>query len=75
VIVTTEPGPGERGRTFVAARGVPLIDIREAGGSGSTPTASSLSAFVATLALSRPQALRLIDAESFAREIRLIAAA
>jgi hypothetical protein len=31
-----------------------------------------VGAWTATLALTRPQALRLIEAENFAREVRLI---
>jgi Flp pilus assembly protein CpaB len=74
VVVTTEPGPGASGRTFVAATAVPLLALTQAGaGLGETPpAATALSTSVATLALTRAQALRLIDAESFAREIRLI---
>jgi Flp pilus assembly protein CpaB len=75
VVVTTEPGPGGgSGRTYVAAEGVELLDLRSGGG---TPPADALpgspaETWVATLALTRPQALRLIQAESFARAVRLI---
>ena len=73
VVVTTEPGPGGSGRTRVAAAGVALIELRAApaepaGGVTAPVTAGS----VATLAVTRAQALRLIQAESFARTIRLI---
>lgn len=71
VVVTTEPGPGARGRTFVAARAVPLLALAGAGHSDSA-SLSGLPTYVATLALNRAQALRLIDAESFARAVRLI---
>jgi pilus assembly protein CpaB len=74
VVVSSEPGPGASGKTFVAATAVPLLELTAAGGDagGTSPTATALSTYVATLALTRPQALRLIHAESFAREIRLI---
>jgi len=64
VVVTTEPtGPGS-GRTYVAAAGVPLLALgasEEAGGTAA-----------ATLGLTRPQALRLIAAQSFARRVTII---
>jgi Flp pilus assembly protein CpaB len=67
VVVTTEPaGPGP-GHTYVAAVDVPLLGLSpEPGGVGSGGTA------VATLALGRGQALRLIQAESFARRVTLL---
>lgn len=67
VVVTSEPsGPGP-GRTYVAAAGVPLLALGP-GADGSGP--GGLSA--ATLGLTRPQALRLIAAESFARKLTLL---
>jgi hypothetical protein len=74
VVVTTEPGPGGgAGRTYIAAEGVRLLDLRSGGaGSAGLPGADP-SSWVATLALTRSQALRLIQAESFARAVRLIA--
>ncbi len=77
VVVTTEPhAGGGPGRTYVAAAGVRLIALREAGpadgGGGLGPTGPT--AWVATLAASRPQTLRLIHAHNYARELRLIAA-
>jgi Flp pilus assembly protein CpaB len=74
VVVTTEPTSGAgAGRTFVAARAVGLLDLRPAAGEGAAvdPTAATDS-WVATLALTRPEALRLIHAQSFARDVRLI---
>jgi Flp pilus assembly protein CpaB len=75
VVVTTEAGPaGGPGRTFVAAEAVVLLDLRAAAGEatdGALP-GSSAEPWIATLALTRPQALRLIHAESFARDLRLI---
>jgi Flp pilus assembly protein CpaB len=75
VIVTTEPGPGGgSGRTYVAAPAVELLDLRSADAAAGTDVAPgpATDAWVATLALTRPQALRLIQADSFARSIRLI---
>lgn len=67
VVVTSEPtGPGP-GRTYVAAARVPLLALRAgADGPGPSPTA------VATLGLTKRQALRLIAAESFARRVTLL---
>ena len=57
VVVTREPsGPGP-GRTYVAAEGVPLISLRPGR---------------ATLGLARRQALELIGAENFARQVTLL---
>lgn len=67
VVVTSEPGAAGPGRTYVAAAAVPLLALApEAGG----PEPGGLS--VATLALTRRQALRLIAAESFARKLTLL---
>jgi Flp pilus assembly protein CpaB len=74
VVVTTEPGPGGSGRTYVAAPDVGLLDLRAGGseaGDEILPAAGG-EAWIATLALSRGQALRVIHAESFARSIRLL---
>lgn len=75
VIVTTEASPGGgAGRTFVAAAAVGLLDLRPASdvsGTDVVPGPPSES-WIATLALTRAQALRLIHAQSFAREVRLI---
>jgi Flp pilus assembly protein CpaB len=66
VAVTTEPGGSSDGRTYVAAPAVPLLGLGPGteGLEGETATA--------TLGLTRPQALRLIQAESFARRVTLI---
>jgi Flp pilus assembly protein CpaB len=67
VVVTTEPsGPG-RGRTYVAAAGVPLLALGP-GADGPGPGGTSS----ATLGLTKGQALRLIEAESFARKLTLL---
>src|SRR3954452_17220690 len=75
VIVTTEPGGASAtGRTYVAAAGVRLLDLHAGGGGGTIDAGAPVGSggWTATLALTRPQALKLIEAESFAREIRLI---
>ena len=67
VVVTAEPtGPG-RARTYVAAAGVPLIGI---GPGDDGPGPGGLAA--ATLGLTKAQALALIAAESFARQVTLL---
>jgi Flp pilus assembly protein CpaB len=75
VIVTTEPGPGGgSGRTYVAAERVRLLALGQSGnpGAGDGLPGPGPDDWTATLALSRPQALRLIQAENFARQVRLI---
>jgi Flp pilus assembly protein CpaB len=65
VVVTSEPPGTGRGRTYVAAAGVPLLALRpEAEGAGGVAAA--------TLGLTRRQALRLIAAESFARKVTVL---
>lgn len=64
--MTTESSGSGAGRTYVAAPAVPLLGL----GPG-TEGVEGESA-TATLALTRSQALRLIQAESFARRITLI---
>jgi Flp pilus assembly protein CpaB len=76
VVVTTEPGPGGgAGRTYVAAEGVHLLALSEGDASGGDIAGAGPAAWVATLAVSRAQALRLIHAQNFAREVRLIGSA
>jgi Flp pilus assembly protein CpaB len=67
VVVTSEPGDGGRGRTYVAAVAVPLLAL-DPGPDGPGPGGT----VSATLALTKPQALRLISAESFARALTLL---
>jgi hypothetical protein len=64
VVVSEQSGLGRRGRTFVAAAAVKLLALTGPGGPG--------EGWSATLALTRPQALELIAAETAAREIRLL---
>jgi len=67
VVVTAEPSGAGNGRTYVAATAVPLLGLAPvAEGAGAEGTA------VATLGLTRSQALRLIAAESFARKLTLL---
>jgi Flp pilus assembly protein CpaB len=75
VIVTTEASAGGgRGRTYVAAQGVKLLALAQSGDGGSSDySATGTDSWTATLALTRTQALRLIQAENFARGVRLIA--
>jgi Flp pilus assembly protein CpaB len=65
VVVTTEPSGSGDGHTYVAAPAVPLLALAP-GGEGAPGEAT------ATLGLTRPQALRLIAAQSFARSVTLI---
>ncbi len=76
VVVTTEPtGASAVGRTYVVAAGVRLLALRQSEGTDTGAPAGSpigTGGWSATLALERSQALKLIQAESFARAIRLI---
>lgn len=69
VVVTTEPSGSGAGRTYVAAAAVPLLALGP-GPEGEAPGGAA----AATLGLTRPQALRLIAAESFARRITVLPA-
>jgi Flp pilus assembly protein CpaB len=68
VVVTTEPSGSGPGRTYVAVAAVPLLALGP-GPDGPGPGGTA----AATLALTKPQALRLIAAESFARKLTLLA--
>jgi Flp pilus assembly protein CpaB len=73
VVVTTEPGPGGgSGRTYVAAEDVRLLALAQSGSDGGGLGAADSDAWHATLALTKNQALRLIQAQNFARQVRLI---
>lgn len=69
VVITTEPTGSGAGRTYVAAAAVPLLALGP-GPEGEAPGGAA----AATLGLTRPQALRLIAAESFARRITVLPA-
>jgi pilus assembly protein CpaB len=66
VVVTTEPDDGGLGRTYVAAAAVPLLGL------DASPEGDAAGAAEATLGLTRPQALHLIAAESFARQVTVM---
>lgn len=66
VVVTTESREGGAGHTFVAAAGVPLLRL------GASPEGDVTGTAEATLGLTRSQALRLIAAESFARQVTVM---
>ena len=73
VVVTTEPGPGGgNGHTYVAANGVRLLALSQSGGGDGELASGATDSWQATLALTRSQALRLIQAQNFARQVRLI---
>jgi Flp pilus assembly protein CpaB len=65
VVVTAEPSGSGAGRTYVAAPAVPLLALAP-GGEGAPGEAT------VTLGLTRPQALRLIAAQNFARSVTVI---
>ncbi len=65
VVVTVEPQGYGSGRTYVAAPGVPLLAL--AGAEAEAPGEAE-----ATLGLTRAQALDLIHAESFARQVTIL---
>lgn len=67
VVVTEEPSGSGSGRTYVAAAAVPLIALAP-GPDGPGP--GGLSS--ATLGLTRRQALKLIAAQNFARQVTLL---
>jgi Flp pilus assembly protein CpaB len=67
LVVTTEPDEGGgAGHTYVAAASVPLLAL------GASPEGEASGISEATLGLTRPQALRLIAAESFARQVTVM---
>lgn len=66
VVVTAEPTGGGAGRTYVAAAAVPLLGL------GAGPEGEMAGIAEATLGLTRAQALRLIAAESFARQVTVM---
>jgi Flp pilus assembly protein CpaB len=70
VIVSGDSAPGPNAApTFVAATGVPLLDLREAEAQPGLPA----DRWIATLALAHAQALKLIHAESTGAQVRLLA--
>jgi pilus assembly protein CpaB len=82
VVVTTEPrgGGGAAGRTYLALQDVELLGARPvgeggAGGAGAGEGAVAHASTIATLRVSLRQAVFLTAAQSFAREIRILARA
>jgi len=70
VVVSGDSAPGPSvARTYVAATGVPLLGLREA----RAEPGLDAERWVATLALTREEALRLIRAESVGAQVRLLA--
>ena len=70
VVVSGDSSPGpSAGRTYVAASGIPLLGLREA---QAEPGLAS-DRWIATLALTREEALILIRAESVGAQVRLLA--
>lgn len=67
VVVTSEPSARSEGRTYVAASGVPVLAVDP---TGTRPAAGGPVAV--TLGLTRQQALELIAAENFARQVALL---
>lgn len=76
VVVTSEPRTAGPGRTYVAVKAARLLALREAGATEEPDPIGAAGAppLVATLACSRAEALRLIQAHNYARELRLISA-
>jgi Flp pilus assembly protein CpaB len=70
VVVTNESSTGS-GKTYIAAANVKLLALEQGGGLGQEGEGAP-GEWLATLAVTREQALRLIDAESFARSVRLL---
>jgi len=68
VVVTSEPSTAGAGRTYIAADGVRLLALTRPDPAGPGPAPG----WSATLALTRVQALRVIQAESYARAVRLL---
>lgn len=77
VLVTTEGRQGGDGRTYVALEDVELLDLRDApagdGAAADGSPAASAAGPRATLRVTARQAVFLTAAQSFAREIRLLA--
>lgn len=66
VVVTRESAAGAGGRAYVAAAAVPLLALAPAPPAGEPGTSE------ATLGLTRAEALRLIAAQSFARQVTIL---
>jgi Flp pilus assembly protein CpaB len=67
VVVTSESSGSGTGRTYVAAAAVPLLALAPGAGGAEAEGGAE-----ATLGLTRPQALHLIAAQSFARAVTIL---
>ena len=74
VLVTTESRSGS-GRTYLALQDVELLAVRAAPGGGSQDGAGARATALASLRVTLRQAVYLTSAQSFAREVRLLARA
>lgn len=72
VLVTTEDGPGG-GRTFAALEDVELLDLRASEPGDAAPDGTAAPRALATLRVAAADAAFLVAAQSFAREVRLLA--
>ncbi|MEX2196863.1 MAG: RcpC/CpaB family pilus assembly protein [Thermoleophilaceae bacterium] len=72
VLVTTEDGPGG-GRTYVALEDVELLDLHDAEPGDASPEGAAAPRALATLRVAAADAAFLVAAQSFAREVRLLA--
>ncbi len=74
VLVTTESRSGS-GRTYLALQDVELLGVRPASGEDSQDGAAPRAGALASLRVTLRQAVYLTSAQSFAREVRLLARA
>ena len=74
VLVTTESRSGA-GRTYLALQDVELLGVRPASGDESRDGAASRATTLASLRVTLRQAVFLTSAQSFSREVRLLARA
>ena len=74
VLVTTESRSGS-GRTYLALQDVELLGVRPASGEESRDGAAARATALASLRVTLRQAVYLTSAQSFAREVRLLARA
>jgi Flp pilus assembly protein CpaB len=74
VLAADEPGSTSNPRVRVLVRDVELVAIEplRAGSELADPAAPEAGDWVATLALSRGDSLRVIEADNYAREVRLL---
>jgi hypothetical protein len=73
VLAADEPGSTSNPKVRVLARGVELLAIAPLRGEGpADPVAPATGGWLARLALDRPASLRVIEADNYAREVRLL---